>query len=110
MIAGTVQIADDGTFVAGTHLADTMATALYDSFVNNYEADAGVAMPLEQQQRVPILRGYATVATRMAAIVPYLTTNAQGKITNADGGLQRDADGANPDCLAPTVDKFISIV
>ncbi len=48
------------------------------------------------------------------AVVDEITANAEldsavATINTSDSGLQRDADGANPDCLGPSAQKTIGV-
>lgn len=113
MAAGSVTIADDGTVTKSG-----MAATIFDEFVNNYTADVltmtgkvGVAIP-GGAEGVPIKRGYAVQATRMAtAIVTYITANAKASIpaTGYGAGLQRDPATSN-NCLQPSAEKLLTII
>jgi len=61
ILAGFVAIAADGTATKSG-----LAEYIYDSFVGNYETDHGVPLPGLPELLVPILQGYATLATREA--------------------------------------------
>lgn len=107
LIAGTVTIADDGD---ETMTSGSLAEAIYVEFVNNFEADNDVPMP-EGADGAPTKQNFAMLATRLsAALVNYLVANTAVTVTirPADAGLQRDADGANPDTLGPSGDKIVT--
>lgn len=61
ILAGFVAIDADGTATKSG-----LAEYIYDSFVDNYETDHGVPLPGLPELLVPILQGYATLATREA--------------------------------------------
>lgn len=112
MTAGSVVVDDDGTTSTKTGLAGE----IYDEFIDNYSTDVETLTGKDGQQipdgasGVAIRRGYAVQATRMAtAIVTHITTNAKAAIETTDSGLQRDADGANPDTLGPSAKKTLAI-
>lgn len=80
LVAGTVSVNPDGSAVSSG-----LAKAIYDEFVDNYLADTGETMPAGSGS-VPIKKGYAVQATRMAsAMVSYFTANAEVSGVEAEG-------------------------
>lgn len=105
MAAGSVTIAGDGT-----ETKSDMAEAIYDAIKLSF-TDCGYAIPAGAAG-VPIKQKLAYSANRWAtALVVYITGHAVANIpaSPAGDGLQRDADGANPDCLGPAAGKTLSI-
>lgn len=103
MTAGTVTVADDGVV---TKTAGSLAEALFDSLHDNHTADTGETIPTGAEG-APVKRGYATIATRFAsAIVPWLATNVDVRITTGDAALQRDSSSV--DTLGPLADRVLS--
>lgn len=107
--AGSVTVDDDGTVTK-----DELAEAIYDSFVDNYETDFGTPMP-DHPASLPIKRGFAQMATRMAAIADYLLANVQINATATiaagapSNGLQRDPVSPFDDCLGPSTGKTLPV-
>lgn len=107
LLAGTVTVTPDGTV---TETPNSLAAGIFSGLWNNYETDTGQKPPAGPDS-YQIKRTLATMATRLAAaVVIHLATYGTAKVATTAAGVQRDADGANPNCLGPSVDKYLPIV
>ena len=78
--AGTVSLSADGVATKSG-----LAEAIYDQFVDNYQADTGEVMPAGAASYA-IKKGYMVQANRLAAaIVAYVTANAEVTGVEAEG-------------------------
>lgn len=103
MTAGTVTVAD-----SGSETKSGMAEAIYDALLTiPQDPNLGGGAPISD---VKGKRAQAALANAIAAaLVPYITANAQAKITTSNPALQRDPSSST-NTLAPSSDKFIAIV
>jgi len=90
LVAGTVTIADNGT---ETKTPNSLAEAIYDSFISNYKDDTGFQLPPAGED-APVKKGFATLATRISeAVIDYLVANTevttQVQVGPLTAGLQK---------------------
>ena len=79
LVAGAVTVSPSGV---ATTVPNTLSKAIYDEFVNNYNADVAPATMPGGPESAPIKKNFAIQATRLAtAIVSYITANAQVSTT-----------------------------
>lgn len=84
MTAGSVSVAPDGGVTKSG-----LAEAIFDAFINNFEDDTDCQIPAGPEG-VPIKKGYAIMASRLAtALVIYITTNATANVSGSVSGLQK---------------------
>jgi hypothetical protein len=88
-----------------------LSQRIYDQLCSEWNTEMGYDLTAQsaEAQEMWQLVCYSFAKGVVDEITANAVVSGTSIIAAGQGGLQRDADGANPDCLGPTVQKYLTV-